>query len=304
MSSALGGVYPVLPALYDADGGIDGPGLQVVVDRLAGAGVDGVVFPGLASEYDHLTLDERVELIAQVGATARGRLTFIVGASGVSDAESEALAVAGARAGAVAAMIMTPHRLGADVDALIAFYRRIREVSGLAPLIQNAPAPMGLGLGVDAIAAVIEGVGGVVYVKEETQPCGQRISQILKRAPGVAGVFGGAGGRYIIDELTRGAVGTMPACELAETHVALMAAHRAGDDALARTLYERMLPILMMQAVFRWRLTKAVLVERGWIDNALTRAPGAGLDDHDHAEMRRWLERVSDLLIPLRVAAA
>ena len=170
-------------------------------------------------------------------------------------------------------------------------------------MIQRRVPASSVGIDDDRVGG-IEGVGGVVYVKEETQPCGQRISQILKRAPGVSGVFGGAGGRYIIDELTRGAVGTMPACELAETHVALMAAHRAGDDALARTLYERMLPILMMQAVFRWRLTKAVLVERGWIDNALTRSPGVDLDDHDHAEMRRWLDRVSDLLEPLRVAAA
>lgn len=296
MLPALGGVYPVLPVLFTGDGQIDAPALEAVVDRLAAAGADGVVFPGLASEYDHLTLDERLALIARVGAAARGRLAFIVGAGGGSDAESLALAQAGAEAGAVAAMIMTPHRLGADVQALVRFYALIRDASGLAPLIQNAPAPMGLGLGVEAIAAVAQGLGGVVYIKEETQPCGQRISQILDQAPGVAGVFGGAGGRYIVDELTRGAVGTMPACELAEAHVALLRAHAAGDDALARTLYERMLPILMMQAIFRWRLTKAVLVERGWIANDSTRAPGPELDAHDHVELRRWLARLEDLL--------
>ena len=41
-------------------------------------------------------------------------------------------------------------------------------------------------------------------------------------------IFGGAGGRYLTDELARGAAGTMPACELAEMHVAMLAAHRAG----------------------------------------------------------------------------
>ena len=58
-----------------------------------------------------------------------------------------------------------------------------------------------------------------------------------------------------------------------------------------------------MQAIFRWRLTKAVLQRRGLIDNTFVRAPGPELDRYDHVELDALLTRLSDLL-PLEVAAA
>src|SRR5439155_437699 len=87
----------------------------------------------------------------------------------------------------------------------------------------------------------------VRYVKEEAMPCGQRISALLTR-PEVAsaahfvGVLGGAGARYILDELARGALGSMPACELTDIHVAMVNAWRAGNHGYARSLYNRSLP--------------------------------------------------------------
>ena len=85
------------------------------------------------------------------------------------------------------------------------------------------------------VVAVARAVPQIAYVKEEAMPSGARITQTLASAPEtLRGVFGGAGGRYLTDELARGAVGTMPACELAEMHVALFAAHRAGDRASVR----------------------------------------------------------------------
>src|SRR5207237_9124802 len=107
---------------------------------------------------------------------------------------------------------------------------------------------------------------------------------------------GGAGWRYVIDELGRGARGTMPACEVTELHVRMLAAFDEGREADARDLFERTLPLLSMQAVFRWRLTKAVLQRRGLIDSAYTRAPGPDLDRYDQAELDALLGRLRDLL--------
>ena len=68
-------------------------------------------------------------------------------------------------------------------------------------------------------------------------------------------------------------------------------------------LWQRTLPLLNMQAIFRWRLTKAVLQRRGLIENAFVRAPGPELDRYDRAELDALLARQSDLL-PLEVVAA
>lgn len=300
MAVGLAGAFPVLPTPFRADGAVDEHGFRRVIGWLLDCGVDGLVFPGLASEYEQLTLAERERLIAVAGALAAGRAAFVVGASDADPAQSRALLEAGARAGAAAAMVMTPRHLGGDPDELARHYAGLSEAAPIPIMLQNVPAPMGLDLSSDAVVELVGRTPGIAYVKEETLPCGHRITALLDCRPhGLLGVFGGAGGRYIVDELTRGAVGTMPAAELPELHVALLAAHRAGEADRMRMLYERMLPILMMQAVFRWRLTKEVLRRRGLIADAHTRAPGPALDRRDQAELGAMLHRLRDLTGPI-----
>ncbi|MGE7137230.1 dihydrodipicolinate synthase family protein [Luteibacter sp. NPDC031894] len=293
----LAGVFPIVPTIFRASGAIDFAGTRSVLDYIIDAGAAGVVFPGLASEYDLLSVDERLELTAQLGEWIDGRVPFIVGASHSDAAVAAQLATTGAAAGAVAAMILTPHEHAGDPEAMAAYFNDIHEASGVAIMLQNAPAPMGVGLGVPQVAALARAVPGIRYVKEETQPSGHRITALMEATgAGVEAVFGGAGARYVIDELQRGATGTMPACEVTEVHVEMLTRHARGDLDGARDLFERTLPLLSMQAVFRWRLTKAVLLRRGIIASDHVRAPGPALDAWDQRELDDLLSRIADIL--------
>ncbi|WDS37792.1 dihydrodipicolinate synthase family protein [Pseudoxanthomonas sp.] len=295
--SELQGVFPILPTIFHADGSVDETGTSNVFEYLLGAGAAGVVFPGLASEYDMLTPEERLHLTACIGRWNEGRVPVIVGASAGSLDQAVAYARAGADIGAAAAMVLTPHAHAGDPTAMAAFFNDLHARSGVAIMLQNAPAPMGIGLGVDEVVSLAARVPGIAYVKEETMPSGHRITALGQRTAGsVRAVFGGAGARYVLDELARGAVGTMPACEITEVHVAMLAAWAAGDRESARTLFERTLPLLSMQAIFRWRLTKAVLKRRGLIASDHVRAPGPALDREDQRELDILLNRIADLV--------
>ena len=295
--AALTGVFPILPSIFRADGSLDFDGTRNVLEYILAAGAAGIVFPGLASEYDLLDADERVAMTRKLGEWIAGRVPFIVGASSPDEALAVRFAQAGAEAGAVAAMVLTPHRHAQDPEAMAAFFDRLFEASGLPIMLQNAPAPMGVGLGVEQVTWLAQRCAGIRYVKEETQPSGHRITALMERASShVDAVFGGAGARYVIDELARGAVGTMPACEVTEVHVAMLDRYARGDIDGARELFERTLPLLSMQAVFRWRLTKAVLLRRGLIGSDFVRAPGPALDAHDQRELDALLARIGDLL--------
>lgn len=82
--------------------------------------------------------------------------------------------------------------------------------------------PNGAALPPEKVAEVAAAVPAIRYVKEETLPCGQHVTRILAAAKGsLDGVMGGAGARFVLDELARGANGTMPALELADAHAAL-----------------------------------------------------------------------------------
>lgn len=293
----------MLATPFDGGGTPDAVALSRIVEFAVSAGADAVVYPGVASEVEQLSPGERDRLLDTVAATVRGRLPIVVGAS-AADARTSARHVRNAeRVGAAAAMVMAPAQLVGDVPALIDHYRRLGAGSALPIMLQNAPPPAGGGFDMAAVAQVVAAVPSLRYVKEEAVPCGQRISALLAQrelacAPHFVGVLGGAGARYLLDELARGAIGTMPACELTDVHVRMVRAWRKGERSLARTLYNRSLPLLNFQAVFRWAATKEVLKRRGVIDSTLTRAPGPRLDPQDQAELDIMLEEISDLLLP------
>lgn len=310
-AAAIAGVLPVLPTPFDASGAPDIAALGVLVRYLLRSGVDGMAFPGVASEVAQLSEAEREQLSAAVLHAVGGQVPVVVGVSSVDPDVTVRLARVAAGQGAAALMIAVPAQL-TDRAAQIAYYQRIADaVPGTALMLQNVPPPAGAGLAPDAVLEILRAVPAIRYVKEETLPSGQRLTQVLAQAPdSLRGVLGGAGGRYITDELRRGACGTMPAIELAEVHVALFAAHRAGDERRVRELFTRMMPVLNIQAVFRWSLTKYVLRSRGLITNDSQRAAGPLLDAMDRQDVDAFIGDLQDLLLPeadlqtVRVASA
>jgi 4-hydroxy-tetrahydrodipicolinate synthase len=181
---------------------------------------------------------------------------------------------------------MAPPGLGPSAEKQIAYFTVVAAAAGLPIMLQNAPPPNGAGLSPDKVAEIAKAVAGVRYVKEEALPCGQNVSRILDGAKSdVDAVFGGAGARYVVDELARGAAGTMPALEIADIHARLWSAWQRADVAEARRLYNLSLPLLAFQMVFRVRATKEVLRRRGLLEETKARASGPVLDPQDHREL-------------------
>lgn len=301
----LAGTFPVLCTPFRADGCIDTGDFDRLIEFVIACGADGCVYPGVASEVDTLTPNERAMMVARLGQRLAGRIPFIVGASALTSAATSARIAEGAKAGAAVAMVMAPGALGADVASHIAHFAAID--SPLPIMLQNAPVPIGAGLSPDAVAAIARAVPGIAYVKEETLPCGQNMTRIAKAAgDAVQGVFGGAGGRYITDELARGALGTMPAAELTDLHVRLVRAWQTGDEAEARRLYSASMPLLNFQAVFRMHMTKATLARRGVLTHTHVRGKGPFMDDGDARELSALLDLIAPalLLYPLQMKDA
>jgi 4-hydroxy-tetrahydrodipicolinate synthase len=188
-------------------------------------------------------------------------------------------------------MVMAPGHLGNSIAAQTEYFQQVAAAAGVPIMLQNQPKPIGAGLTPEEVAAVASAVDMIRYIKEETPPCGQHLTRI-KNAAGssVDAIFGGAGGRYVMDEMARGAAGTMPACELADIHAMMMKSWRDGDVATARKLYSASLPLLNFQAIFRMHMTKEVLRRRGVIRNTFVRGKGPRFDDGDRAELMLLLQ--------------
>ena len=138
----------------------------------------------------------------------------------------------------------------------------------------------------DAVAKIAGAIPAIRYVKEETLPSTHRISELLRVAGDrLDGVFGGSGGRCLVDELKRGACGLMSGCQLVDAQVRVYDLLQAGDEAGARAAFERQLPAQVLWGLVGLKVAKEILRRRGVFTTTVCRKPDPNLDEHDLAEI-------------------
>lgn len=298
MTRRIHGIVPILPTPFTEGGDIDRAGMRKTIEYVLRAGAHGVAFPAMASEFYALTDSERIELTKLVVHEVGGAVPVVGTATSQSPQAAVELARAVADTGVDAIMVMPPYVVRDGLPGVTKLFSQLSAAVNVPLMLQNAPPPLGSAYGPDVVRKLIDDVPQIHYVKEETTPGGQRITKLLADPPkALVGIFGGAGGRYIMDELNRGAIGAMPACEITEVHVRIWNAYKSGDEAGARELYNRSLPLLTFQAIFRMDMTKEVLRRRGIIGSPHVRVGSVPLDALDQEELSVLLAEIEDLLL-------
>jgi hypothetical protein len=154
----------------------------------------------------------------------------------------------------------------------------------------DTPAP----LTGEQIVSLIEEIPRIEYVKEERPPGPKHIAEVHRLVAGrVKTIFGGFGGKFLPDELRRGANGCMPACEIADLLAKVMERWWAGDEAGARELHRRLLPLIIRETQ---PFMRYILKRRGVFTSTAERAPAGAeaLDSDDRREISILLEAVVD----------
>ena len=281
------GIFAIPLTPFTADGEWDESAQRRIVDFCVEKGAHGIVGPIIASEYYALSDDERFRVAEVLVEQTAGRLPVIIGVT----ATSRELAVRFARhareIGADGIIAMPPNARRDSIDRVCDFYRRIYDASGLPMVIQNSSDQVGTPLPADIVAQLALEIGQV-YLKSEIFPAhNHQISRFLTAcAPHLRGVFGGMGGRWLMDEMRRGISGTMVACEAIDVHVKVWEAYQSGDEATARKVFNALLPLLNLESLLTDCLTKEVLKRRGVIECTYVRIPaGCTLDSDDHYEL-------------------
>ncbi len=299
MGTAYRGVFTIPVTPFDPRGELDEPSLTREVDWCVRAGAHGVVAPVNASEAPTLTDDERRRVTRLVVEAVAGRVPVVIGTSGVSQ-QAAVLYTGWAReAGADAVIAMPPYGVRlTEPAAIIGFYRAVAAAAGDLPVfIQNWSGPIGTAMGADLVGRLLTEIPTVSYLKEETLDASHLMTAVLETAGDAClGVMGGIGGRFLLDEYRRGACGTMPACQVTDVHVAVWDRLEAGDAAGGREIFNRLLPLLNLEARHTLALYKEVLKRRGVIAHATMRGRvEPPLDRFDHQELDVVLGDIEDL---------
>ncbi len=292
MSVLPDGVYTVVPTPFDASGALDVDSLARLVGTLSGLGVEGLLVLGVMGEAPKLLPAERRAVVETSLAAAGDSCRVVVGVTHPSVAGARALASAAKAAGA-AAVLVAPPRLdrAAGDDGVVRYFAEVAGGDELEIVLQDHPASSGVTVAPELIARLAEEVPQVRSVKLEDPPTPAKTARVLELAP--VKVFGGLGGVFLLEELERGAHGTMTGFAFPEVLVDVYRAHAAGDSEQAADVFFRHLPAIRyeFQDAIGLALRKRAYVARGTIADAHVRAPAAPLDAGSAEQFDRLLRR-------------
>jgi 4-hydroxy-tetrahydrodipicolinate synthase len=285
------GVFTIMPTPFTATGELDRASLDRLVDFQLECGVYGLAILGFLGEAHKLASAERRGVIETVVARVRGRIPVWVGirALGTIGAieqahEAEALGAQGLFAAPIGGL--------ADA-ALFEYYRALAASVRLPVYIHDFPDALGAEIPAELVARCVR-EGGVAGIKLEEPPVGIKLSRIRELAGAQCRIFGGLGGTYFLEELERGANGTMTGFAFPEILVRIYQAYAAGDHAAAARVFDHYCPLIRyeFQPKVGLALRKHTYMRRGAIASDHIRPPGPRLDPITRGELERTVRRV------------
>jgi 4-hydroxy-tetrahydrodipicolinate synthase len=229
------------------NGGVDDSAFKSFVEWQIAEGTDGVVPCGTTGESPTLSHDEHMRVVEMCLEVAKGKVPVIAGTGSNSTEEAIMLTAHAKKAGADAALIVTPYYNKPTQEGLYLHYHTIAETVGLPIIIYNIPGRSVVDMSVDTMARLAEHPC-IVGVKDATcdlvRPVLTRLAMgkdfcQMTGEDGTSMPFLAAGGHGCIS-VTANVAPRM----CADMH----GAWRAGDVATAMDIHDRLMPL--HQALF------------------------------------------------------
>jgi 4-hydroxy-tetrahydrodipicolinate synthase len=229
------------------DGKVDAAALRRLVEFQIRSGTDGIVPCGTTGEAPTLSYEEHERVIDLVIQAADGRVPVIAGTGSNNTKEAIALTRYAKKAGADAALVITPYYNKPTQKGLIAHFTAVAGSADIPVILYNVPGRTGVNMAPETVARLAE-VPNIVGVKEASGNLAQ-ICDILQMTPKTFCVLSGDDGLYY-PMLALGAKGVISVVSnVAPKEMAdLYDAFALGEVKKARDLHFRLWPL--MQALF------------------------------------------------------
>lgn len=290
-STHLQGVYTIMPTPFTASGELDLDSLDNLVDFQIEAGIHGLAILGFLGEAHKLSGEERRAVTRRTIERVAGRVPVWVGVRAIGTPATTEQALEAQQFGANA-VFAAPIDVQADA-AIFRHYQQLQAALSVPVLIHDFPENFGITISPEVVARLGR-EGGVHYIKMEEPPVGTKASRILELAGGSVHVFGGLGGTFFLEELERGAVGTMTGFAFPEVLLRIYDLFRAGEREEAARVFDHYVPLIRyeFQPKLGLALRKHTYHRRGIIASDHVRAPGMNIDATTASELERVVNRV------------
>lgn len=299
----LRGVFPIAQSPFTDSDKLDVDCLVEQLRFIDRGRVHGFVWPQLASEWSTLSESERMHGAEALGAEARKlRPALVLGVQAPDTQMAVRYAIQAKKVGADA-IISLPPAGEKDPAAVVAYYKRVGEATDL-PLFAQAVGDMS----VPTLIEMYKAIPTFRYIKDEAGQPLFRIHALREQTGDQLKVFTGAHGRTMVDEMTRGFSGTMPAASFADLYATAWDLWHEGKQNEAMEMFGRVSMLISEVSVYGIESLKYILQLRGVFKNYRTREKrnnaqsdpsiglGGRLDEEARNVIRRMLEEVKPWL--------
>jgi 4-hydroxy-tetrahydrodipicolinate synthase len=163
-----------MPALVTPfkDGKFDETAFRALVDWQISAGSHGLVPVGTTGESPTLTHEEHRRVVDVCIDEARGRVPVIAGAGSNNTVEAIELARHAEKAGADAALVVTPYYNKPTQEGLYRHFKAVNDAVGIPIIIYNIPPRSVVDMSIDTMKRLYE-LPNIVGVKDATGDLGR-----------------------------------------------------------------------------------------------------------------------------------
>jgi len=163
------------------NGNLDKGTLKRLVKFQIDSGTDGIVPCGTTGESATLSFEEHERVIDIVLDAVDGRVPVIAGTGSNNTKEAIALTRFAKRAGASAALVITPYYNKPTQDGLLRHFRAIAGAADIPIILYNVPGRTGVNMAAQTVARLAE-IPNIVGVKEASGNLNQ-VCDIIRMTP-------------------------------------------------------------------------------------------------------------------------
>jgi 2-keto-3-deoxy-L-arabinonate dehydratase len=289
MSISFAGIFPIVLTTFDESYEVDESSQLALVNYLIECGAHGLAIFGNASEGYCLSESEKTRLMPLIIKEARGRVPVFVSTGHTGTHVAAQLSKAAEEAGADGLMVLPPYYLKPTAEDLFGYYKAISDAVSIPVMIQDAPMLTGVNIGAAQMARMARDCSNVRYTKVEAPPTTMKVSEVKQAASDDLVIFGGLNGHFFLEELQRGARGTMPGSDLIPMFVKVWNDYEAGRVKEARAEFNRWLSLIRfeLQPGLGVSAMKYNLKSAGVIRHTTVRPPTRPLDPTGVEELLR-----------------
>jgi 4-hydroxy-tetrahydrodipicolinate synthase len=238
------GVFIIMATPYTEAKAVDFEDLTNEVDFLDRCGVHGMVWPQLASEYQYLTKEERMQGMRVLAQAAKRKRPALV--LGVQAANTN-LAVEYARAAEQFepdALIAMPPTEAHSLNDYRLYFRALAAVTKRPFFIQTTGGAKNIVPDLSLIEELARDFPNFGYVKEEYEPVIERMTAMAHQRPAIKSVFSGSAGKGMLYEMRLGFDGTMPGAPFSDVYARVWNLYQSGKRDEAREVFSKLLLVV------------------------------------------------------------